>query len=91
MDIGDDTPTLPAVLSILHTDPEQKRSRVSITIQEGRYHRSSGCLKRSEEGSVPETDSYGPLELDPSLPKGQARRLTEEEIRALTDKADKGE
>lgn len=92
MDIGDDTPTLPAVLSILHTDPEQKRSRVSITIQEGRYHQ----IKRMFE-AVGKKVLYlkrirmGPLELDPSLPKGQARRLTEEEIRALTDKADKGE
>ena len=84
VDIGDDTLTLPAVLEILKTDPEQNCSEISITIQEGRYHQ----IKRMFE-AVGKRVVYlkriqmGTLKLDPALPKGASRRLTEEEIDAL--------
>lgn len=84
VDIGDDTLTLPAVLEILNTDPEQNCSEISITIQEGRYHQ----IKRMFE-AVGKHVVYlkrirmGTLNLDPALPKGASRRLTEEEIDAL--------
>lgn len=84
VDIGDDTLTLPAVLEILKTDPEQNSSEISITIQEGRYHQ----IKRMFE-AVGKHVVYlkrirmGTLNLDPALPKGASRRLTEEEIDAL--------
>lgn len=84
VDIGDDTMTLPAKLEIGKTDPEQNCSEISITIQEGRYHQ----IKRMFE-AVGKRVVYlkrirmGTLMLDPTLPKGASRRLTEEEIDAL--------
>lgn len=84
VDIGDDTMTLPAKLEIGKTDPEQNYSEISITIQEGRYHQ----IKRMFE-AVGKRVVYlkrirmGSLMLDPTLPKGASRRLTEEEIDAL--------
>lgn len=76
VDIGDDKPTLPAELVLL---PEG----VELTIQEGRFHQvkrmfeAVGCrvtyLKRL---------SMGTLRLG-SLPKGEYRRLTKEEVEAL--------
>lgn len=84
VDIGDDTMTLPAKLEIRKIDPEQNCSEISITIQEGRYHQ----IKRMFE-AVGKRVVYlkrirmGSLMLDPTLPKGISRRLTEEEIDAL--------
>ena len=72
------------MLEILNTDPEQNCSEISITIQEGRYHQ----IKRMFE-AVGKHVVYlkrirmGTLNLDPALPKGASRRLTEEEIDAL--------
>lgn len=81
LDIGDDTPTLPARLRILSSG---EISEVEVTIQEGRYHQikrmfeavgSSVCyLKRLSMGS---------LVLDENLEKGGFRRLTGQEIAAL--------
>lgn len=78
MDIGDDTPTLPAELTIVSP------TSAYITIQEGRYHQVKrmfhviGCevtyLKRIRMGS---------LTLPDDLPIGQYRSLTEEELSML--------
>ncbi len=77
VDIGADKPTLPAELVIL------SEKEAELTIHEGRFHQvkrmfeAVGCmvtyLKRI---------SMGNLELG-DLPKGEYRKLTEEEVQAL--------
>lgn len=79
MDIGEQHLTLPAVLEILSP------VTAHLTIQEGKFHQvkrmfhAVGCevtyLKRIRMGS---------LELDASLPPGGSRRLTPEELNALS-------
>lgn len=78
LDIGEEKPTLPAVLNILTSGEE---SEAEITIREGRFHQvkrmfaAVGCevlyLKRLSMGGVA---------LDALLPPGAYRRLTEEEL-----------
>lgn len=79
IDIGEKKPTLPARLDILSP------VTAHITIQEGKFHQvkrmfhAVGCevlyLKRIRMGS---------LELDASLPVGGSRKLTEQELNALS-------
>ena len=76
LDIGDDKPTLPAELTILETtekEPGVFESRIRITMFE-KVGKTVVYLKRLSMGS---------LELDPALPKGSARLLTQEEKAAL--------
>ena len=77
VDIGDDKPTLPAELVIL------SEKEAELTIHEGRFHQvkrmfeAVGCtvtyLKRLSIGTL----TLGDLE------KGEFRKLTEEEVKAL--------
>ena len=81
LDIGDEKPTLPAELVILSAGDT---SRVEVVIREGRYHQ----IKRmfAAVGSKVlylKRLSMGSLTLDEHLAKGEFRRLTEEEVRAL--------
>lgn len=79
IDIGEKRPTLPARLDILSP------VTAHITIQEGKFHQvkrmfhAIGCevlyLKRIRMGT---------LELDNALPTGGSRRLTEQELNALS-------
>lgn len=79
LDIGEKKPTLPARLELLSS------TTARITIQEGKFHQvkrmfhAVGCevtyLKRIR---------MGPLELDESLLPGASRRLTDDELFALT-------
>lgn len=91
MDIGDEKPTLPAVVEssrVLSTTETQSSSKpvseVFFTIQEGRYHQ----VKRMFAG-IGKPVVYlrrirmGALELDPQLTLGEYRPLTEEEIDKL--------
>lgn len=83
LDIGEEKPTLPAVLEILKSGEE---SEVFITIREGKFHQikrmfeAVGCevvyLKRLSMGS---------LKLDEHLNLGDYRPLTQEEIQALKE------
>jgi len=85
IDIGDEKPALPARLVILpdETEGDICHYAAELTIQEGRFHQvkrmfaAVGCkvlyLKRL---------TMGPLMLG-DLPRGQFRRLTEEEVRYL--------
>lgn len=87
IDIGDDKPTLPARLTILPVEGDEKTPvyAAQLTIVEGRYHQvkrmfsAVGCkviyLKRL---------SMGPLCLG-DLPKGEYRKLTAEEIKQLKE------
>lgn len=86
VDIGDDKPTLPAELLIMPVTTDKDGNNVysaELTIHEGRFHQvkrmfeAVGCtvtyLKRL---------SMGTLTLG-ELPKGEYRRLTEEEVQSL--------
>lgn len=80
VDIGDEKPTLPCVISRLSD------TTCFITIREGRYHEIKRMFK-TEGLHVEELRriSMGPLALDPLLGPGEYRRLTEEEISMLKD------
>lgn len=94
IDIGDSKPTMPALLNCIITYEEngETRSRVLVTIMEGRYHqikRMFGAfgmkvlyLKRISMGGV---------RLDDTLQCGQYRRLTDSEIRTLVGEGDTDE
>ena len=85
VDIGDDKPTLPAELVIcpVEKNAEGMIYSAELTIHEGRFHQvkrmfeAVGCtvtyLKRLSMGSL----------LLGDLPKGEYRKLTEEEVRLL--------
>ena len=87
LDIGDDKPTLPAELTILETtekEPGIFESRIRITICEGRFHQIKRMFEKVGKTVVYlKRLSMGSLELDPTLPKGSARLLTQEEKAAL--------
>ena len=81
--ISDDLTCLPAGLEILSAGEE---SEVRITIREGKFHQ----IKRMFEALDMEVIylkrlSMGPLLLDPTLPVGAYRRLTQEELAALNE------
>ena len=83
IDIGDENNTLPAELNILQEETDNDGNTIfsaELTIHEGRFHQvkrmfeAVGCtvtyLKRLSMGSITVGD----------LPKGEYRKLTEEEI-----------
>lgn len=80
LDIGDDSPTLPAQLKILHSGSQ---SEIELTIQEGRFHQ----VKRMFEAVGTKVTylkriSMGSLTLG-ELKPGSVRALTEDEISML--------
>lgn len=77
VDIGDEKPTLPARLEILHSGEE---SEILLTIQEGRFHQVKRMFAaRGRKVLYLKRMSMGPLKLDDTLKKGEYRELTEEE------------
>lgn len=78
---------LPADLEILGTGADASgsaQSRVRVTIREGKFHQIKRMfLAVGMEVLALKRLSMGPLKLDPALPGGAWRRLTEEEILAL--------
>lgn len=99
LDIGDDTPTLPAEIKLIDLEKAEQYLRAnqseatanlaydaaySVVLKEGRYHQ----VKRMFEhfGSTVnylKRISMGNLKLDKELSPGQYRALTEEEITSL--------
>ena len=81
IDIGDDKPCLPCEIEKIEDD------KVFITIREGRFHQ----VKRMF-AAVGFTVTYlkrismGAVTLDENLQPGEYRRLTDEEIKSLTNK-----
>lgn len=81
LDIGDEKPTLPAILTVLKNG---ETAEAEITIREGRFHQ----VKRMAE-AVGSQVLYlkrlrmGSLCLDERLAPGEYRELTQEEIRRL--------
>lgn len=83
LDIGDEKPTLPAFLEILIE--REAESDVLVTIKEGRFHQIKRMfLAIGSEVLYLKRLSMGPLVLDETLPAGESRKLTEEEIKKIT-------
>jgi 16S rRNA pseudouridine516 synthase len=81
LDIGDETPALPARLMVLEAG---EVSRVQVTVTEGRFHQVKRMFAaRGRQVLYLKRLSMGPLELDETLEKGEWRRLTPEELSAL--------
>lgn len=81
LDIGDDTLTAPAKLTVLNSGEE---SEIEVEITEGRYHQ----IKRMFQAVGMEVVylkrlRMGSLVLDETLPCGEYRRLTEDEVAKL--------
>ena len=81
LDIGDDTPTLPALLE--QPDPANPRL-AQVTLHEGRYHQVKRMFEAVGNKVVHlQRIHMGPISLDPSLQEGQSRPLSDEEVRML--------
>ncbi len=82
LDIGEPRRTLPARLLIQESGPS--RSRVQLTITEGKYHQVKRMFQAvGRRVLYLKRISMGPLQLDPDLAPGQYRKLTRQEIEAL--------
>lgn len=80
--------TMPAELNILHTgNPAQSElSRIELTIMEGKFHQVKRMFQSVGKRVVfLKRLSMGPLKLDPLLPVGTYRELTEEELLSLKE------
>lgn len=78
VDIGDDAPTLPAVVEIL------SEKEILLTIREGRFHQVKRMLTAVEnEVLYLKRLTMGPLSLPEDLPLGDFRPLAKEEIEQL--------
>ena len=81
LDIGDDKPTLPAVLEIIRSD---EKSEILLTIKEGRFHQVKRMFHAAgKEVLYLKRLQMGSLKLDERLSPGEYRELTEEEVNAL--------
>lgn len=80
VDIGDDSPTLPAAAEPL---PDGTNG-LFLTIREGRFHQVKRMLLAvGNEVTYLKRISMGPLKLDQSLKKGEWRPLTDQEKKDL--------
>ena len=81
VDIGDEKKTMPAVLEILSS---ADRSRVLLTIREGRFHQVKRMFHAAgKEVLFLKRIQMGSLKLDEKLSPGEYRRLTKEEVEKL--------
>ena len=81
VDIGDERPTLPAVLEIVNSGA---CSEVLLTIREGRFHQVKRMFHAvGKEVVYLKRLQMGPLKLDETLAPGEYRRLKKEEVDAL--------
>lgn len=96
LDIGDDKPTLPAIVNIPEDRhflpgealPEDGTQVVLLTITEGRFHQVKRMFEAVGKPVLRlHRQSFGPIELDPDLEEGQLRELTEEELQSLINAA----
>lgn len=84
VDLGDFT-ALPASVS-----PSKDRLSGTVTVTEGKFHQVKRMLSRAgSEVTYLKRVRFGPLTLDASLGSGEYRPLTNEEISALKNAADK--
>lgn len=81
VDIGDERPTLPAVLEIVNSGA---CSEVLLTIREGRFHQVKRMFHAvGKEVVYLKRLQMGPLKLDETLAPGEYRRLKKEEVDTL--------
>ena len=81
MDLGDFT-AQPARLTIL------KPSLGEVVVAEGKYHQVKRMFAAvGHEVLELHRCAFGPLELDPALPEGEWRELTDDEVKALREAA----
>lgn len=99
VDIGDDKPTLPAIVEIPDADELPKTfadrlegpvpancQAVKLTITEGRFHQVKRMFEAVGKPVLKlHRQSFGPIGLDPDLEEGQLRELTPEELQSLID------
>ena len=72
LDIGEKSPSLPAVLRILHSDPENGKCEVHITVCEGKFHQVKRMVQAvGKEVVYLKRISMGTLKLPEDLPVGQ--------------------
>lgn len=82
LDIGDDKPTLPALVEVLQT--EEAFYHIKLTITEGRFHQVKKMIQAvGGEVTYLKRLSMGGLALDASLEKGRYRELSPEEVEQL--------
>lgn len=78
--------TMPAKLAVaeVRNGEDGPLSRVTVSIREGKFHQVKRMFEAVGKRVVHlRRIAMGPLRLDPALPPGAYRELTEEEIRAL--------
>lgn len=76
--------TMPAVLEILSIDEEDNTSEIYVTIQEGKFHQVKRMFHAvDKEVLYLKRVRMNKLKLDESLPPGEYRPLTEEELELL--------
>lgn len=85
VDIGDDKPTLPAKVTVLEKNDEDYILKLTIT--EGRFHQVKRMIQAIDgEVTYLKRLSMGALQLDPELPLGAFRELTQEEVEMLKNR-----
>lgn len=76
--------TMPAKLEILSVDEENKESEINVTIQEGKFHQVKRMFHAvDKEVLYLKRVRMKSLVLDETLPLGEYRPLTEEELEGL--------
>ena len=79
-----DFKSLPAKLEILDSDEEDNTSEIKVTVQEGKFHQVKRMFKAvGKQVFYLKRLRMHTLELDESLPLGEYRRLTNEELELL--------
>ena len=83
IDIGDDKPCLPCEIEKIEDD------KVFITIREGRFHQVKRMFAAvGLNVTYLKRVSMGAVALDENLKPGEYRRLTDEEVKSLTNKGE---
>ena len=81
VDIGEEKPTKPALLEILHSG---NISEVRLTITEGKFHQVKRMFEAvGKKVTYLKREAMGPLVLPDDLAPGKYRPLTEEELQEL--------
>ncbi len=84
VDIGDDKPTLPAIVEVIHK--KEDSYIIHLTITEGRFHQVKRMIGAIDgEVTYLKRLSMGGLSLDTSLEKGSFRELSLEEVEILKE------
>ena len=84
--LSDGLECLPADLRILSVSDDEYTSLAEITIREGKFHQVKRMFSSvGAEVTYLKRLSMGPISLDPELDPGECRRLTADELDALSE------